>query len=157
MIHRLFNFRTWSINMLWIWLGVFGVLPFCLVVLCSFLTPGQHHLLAWSFTMQNYVQLLDPIYVHIFLRSFGLALFATVLCLCIAYPFAYSMAKLSPRVRPVIMVLLVVPFWPNGLIRIYSIIVFMVQYPQPDIIFMYSFVFWVMYVRGVYRVCNFLS
>ncbi|EIJ68817.1 spermidine/putrescine ABC transporter membrane protein PotB [Pasteurella bettyae CCUG 2042] len=50
---------------------------------------------------------------------------ATVICLAIGYPFAFFMAKINPKYRPILLFLLVLPFWTNSLIRIYGMKVFL--------------------------------
>ncbi len=49
-----------------------------------------------------------------------LAVKTTLLAFAIGYPFAYCMAKLPPRRRGIVMLLVIVPFWTNALVRIYG-------------------------------------
>ncbi|MEI1604726.1 hypothetical protein QJN73_25020, partial [Escherichia coli] len=51
--------------------------------------------------------------------------FATLACLVLGYPFAWFLAKLPHKVRPLLLFLLIVPFWTNSLIRIYGLKIFL--------------------------------
>ena len=53
-------------------------------------------------------------------RSLGLALLTTVICLVIAYPFSYYITTRSPAVRNVMLALVMIPFWTNFLVRNYA-------------------------------------
>jgi spermidine/putrescine transport system permease protein len=65
-------------------------------------------------------RLADPLVLEIVARSLGYALLTTVICLVIAYPFAYHLATRTPRVRAVLLVLVMLPFWSNFLVRTYA-------------------------------------
>jgi spermidine/putrescine transport system permease protein len=84
---------------------------------------------AWGvspdWTLLNYAKIFDPLYISIFWSSLKLALISTVLVTAIGYPFGYFMAKLPPKWKNLTMILLIIPFWTNALIRLYGwIIVF---------------------------------
>ncbi|MBF0256382.1 MAG: spermidine/putrescine ABC transporter permease PotB [Gammaproteobacteria bacterium] len=103
------------------WLGLFVLAPHLLVVLTSLMTPHPQHLGTYPFTLDAYVQLLDPLYASVLLDSLGLAALTTLICLLLGYPFAYTIAGLSTRWRALLLFLLIVPFWTNSLIRTYAI------------------------------------
>ncbi len=67
-----------------------------------------------------YRRLSDPLVLQIVSRSLGYALLTTLICLVIAYPFAYHLATRAPRVRAVLLVLVMLPFWSNFLVRTYA-------------------------------------
>ena len=73
-----------------------------------------------EFTLANYQNILKPSYLRILLKSLSLAVQTTVLCLLIGYPFGYFMARTSPKWRGILLLLIIVPFWTNALIRIYG-------------------------------------
>ena len=73
-----------------------------------------------EWTLENYQRILNPSYLRVLLKSLGLALQTTLLCLGIGYPFGYFMAKAPKRWRSILMLLVIVPFWTNALIRIYG-------------------------------------
>ncbi|MEG0997246.1 MAG: spermidine/putrescine ABC transporter permease PotB, partial [Clostridia bacterium] len=79
------------------------------------------YILGLSFlTFSNYARLADPQYLLVLLNSLKLSAITTALCIVIGYPFGYLMARLSPAARSILMLLIMVPFWTNALIRIYG-------------------------------------
>ncbi|MCB9139579.1 MAG: ABC transporter permease [Caldilineaceae bacterium] len=104
-----------------VYLLLFFVAPLLIVLLYSFLKRGPYGQLIWEFTVGNYVRVFDPLYLNIFWRSVWLAFIATVGCLLVAYPFAYYIARRpSTRTRNLLLVLVMIPFWTNFLIRTYA-------------------------------------
>ncbi|RIK39366.1 MAG: spermidine/putrescine ABC transporter permease [Chloroflexi bacterium] len=99
----------------------FFVVPLLILAVYSFLKRGAYGQLIWEFNLQNYVRVIDPLYLSILWRSFVIASATTLLCLLLAYPFAYYIARLSsPRWRNLLLILVMVPFWTNFLIRTYA-------------------------------------
>jgi spermidine/putrescine transport system permease protein len=76
---------------------------------------------AFAFSAESYVQLINPDYFAVFVRSVRLALFTTLICLLVGYPFAWLTYRLQARYRLVVLMLLMVPFWTNSLIRTYAV------------------------------------
>lgn len=69
----------------------------------------------------NYVFLTeDDLYWRAYLSSLKIALISTFLTLCVGYPIAYGMAKAAPEWRPMLMMLVILPFWTSFLIRVYA-------------------------------------
>lgn len=118
-----FFFKQFSVLLILGWLLAFALLPFLLVFFASFLKTSHSALLTYSFTFQNFIDLLQTGYVKVFLRSFWLASLSAILCLLLGYPFAYILAKLSEQARMICLFLLILPFWTSSLIRIYAIII----------------------------------
>ena len=102
------------------WLALFVVLPALLLLGCSFGERDEFGQVLWGFSLENYARLLDPVYLRIFLRSLGFAALTTVLCLLIGYPVAYHLARTAPRVRELLLLLVLVPFWTSFLVRTYA-------------------------------------
>ena len=103
------------------WFILFGVIPLLLLVITSFLTMDPANLVRFSFSLKAYSQLLiDPSYMIIFIRSVTLALTTTLLCLALGYPFAWYTARMTPKWRTSVLVLLMIPFWTNSLVRTYA-------------------------------------
>lgn len=103
------------------WFILFGVIPLLLLVITSFLTMDPADLVRFSFSLKAYSQLLiDPSYMIIFIRSVKLALATTLLCLALGYPFAWYTARMTPKWRTSVLVLLMIPFWTNSLVRTYA-------------------------------------
>ncbi|HEU4625359.1 MAG TPA: ABC transporter permease subunit [Steroidobacteraceae bacterium] len=119
-----------------IWLLLFFLIPFVIVVKIS-LAPsvfvGQppygpliewtsDHVLQLKLHVRNYRDLFgqDALYFQAFVYSLKVAAVSTVLCLLIAYPMAYGIARASPNWRNTLLLLVVLPFWTSFLIRVYA-------------------------------------
>lgn len=107
------------------WLVLFVFLPNLMIVATSFLTRDDASFVSLVFTLDNYARLLDPLYFDVLLHSLNMALIATLACLVLGYPFAWFLAGLPQKVRPLLLFLLIVPFWTNSLIRIYGLKIFL--------------------------------
>ena len=115
------GFRNRAIALILGWLTLFVFLPNLMIIGVSFLTRDESELIAPLFTLSNYGRLLDPLYFEVLLHSLWLALLATSICLLVGYPFAWLLAHLPARIRPLLLFLVVVPFWTNSLIRTYAL------------------------------------
>ena len=111
------------------YLTVFFLLPTLIMVLASFRTPGEFGGLAplvgedgtLDLTFESYTRFFtDSIYAEIFVKSIWYALATTLLCLALAYPLAMLIAKSSRKYRDLLLLLVILPFWSNFLIRIYA-------------------------------------
>lgn len=103
------------------YLTLFFAVPLVIVVVYSFATRnrfGGTDLSGWN--VDSYVKLAEPLVREIFFRSVWLAALTTVICLVIGYPFAYYLATRSLRVRNVMLVFVMIPFWTNFLVRNYA-------------------------------------
>src|SRR5690606_26902632 len=107
------------------WLVLFVFLPNLMIIVTSFLTRDDANFVTMVFTLDNYARLLDPLYFDVLLHSLNMALIATLACLVLGYPFAWFLARLPQKVRPLLLFLLIVPFWTNSLIRIYGLKIFL--------------------------------
>lgn len=117
------KFRFFSISVVWMWLAAFALLPNLALFLVGFLDKSDTSFFIPVFTLENYGRLLDPSFVQIFWESIRLAGISTVVCLLIGYPFAYILARSSKRMRPWLLLLVIIPFWTNSLIRTYALII----------------------------------
>ncbi|EDB2583891.1 spermidine/putrescine ABC transporter permease PotB [Salmonella enterica] len=107
------------------WLVLFVFLPNLMIIGTSFLTRDDASFVKMVFTLDNYARLLDPLYFEVLLHSLNMSLIATLSCLVLGYPFAWFLAKLPEKIRPLLLFLLIVPFWTNSLIRIYGLKIFL--------------------------------
>ena len=107
------------------WLVLFVFMPNLMIIATSFLTRDDAPLVKMVFSLDNYTRLFDPLYAEVLLHSLNMAVIATLCCLVIGYPFAFILARLPERVRPLLLFLLIVPFWTNSLIRIYGLKLFL--------------------------------
>ncbi len=71
-------------------------------------------------TLENYIALFDPLYLKVFAISIMIAFFTTLSCLVIGYPFAYFIATANPKYRSMLLMLIIIPFWTNSLVRTYA-------------------------------------
>lgn len=62
----------------------------------------------------------DELYLLTYLSSLKYAAITTAICLVVGYPFAYFMARARPSIRPVLMMLVMLPFWTSFLLRVYA-------------------------------------
>ncbi len=102
------------------WMGLFFFVPLLLVFVISFLMRGTYGGVEWTFSLGSYATLLDPLYLRIYLRSILLATATTTICLLLGFPLAYYMARLPAPWQAVWMVLIMIPFWTNFLVRTYA-------------------------------------
>lgn len=102
------------------WLFCFFLLPLVSVFIYSFIERGTYGGVQWNFTFKNYKHLFDGLYLGILWRSVSTALVCTAVCLLFGYPFAYYLARYRPKHRSILLLLVIVPFWTNFLIRTYA-------------------------------------
>ncbi|HSJ82971.1 MAG TPA: ABC transporter permease [Acidimicrobiia bacterium] len=105
----------------YVYLVLLFVVPLILVFVYSFATrdaTGQTVLQDWN--LDSYRRLFTAQVAEIFVRSLVLALVTTLICLAVSYPFAYYIATRSPRVRNILLVFVMIPFWSNFLVRTYA-------------------------------------
>lgn len=98
----------------------FVVGPLLYMVALSFATNGSGSSTIWSFTLENYKKIAEPVYLKSFVQSFQLAITSTLLIVFMGYPFGYFMAKLSAKRKKRMMLLIMIPFWTSSLIRMYG-------------------------------------
>lgn len=101
-------------------MGLLFVIPLLIVLAVSFATRGTYGGIIWQFTLANYVDLLHPLYGRILGQSLLFATLTTLLCLVIGFPFAYYIARAPRRQQSVWLMLVLVPFWTNFLVRTYA-------------------------------------
>ena len=111
-----------------LYLVIFFAIPSLIMVLASFRTPGEFGGLAplieegkLDLNLESYARFFsEAIYAQIFLKSVWYALATTLLCLALAYPLAALIAQSPKRYRDLLLLLVILPFWSNFLIRIYA-------------------------------------
>ncbi len=112
------------------YLVVFFAIPVLIMVLASLRNSGDFGGLAPLFseesgtldlTTENYGRFFsDLIYTELFLKSFAYAAITTLVCLVIAYPLAMLIARSAKKHRDLLVLLVILPFWSNFLIRVYA-------------------------------------
>ncbi|MDH7486411.1 MAG: ABC transporter permease [Anaerolineae bacterium] len=102
------------------WLIVFFFVPLLLVFAISFGERGTYGGVRWVLNLENYRRFFDPLYLRIFGRTLYIAAATTIICLLVGYPLAYFIATRPPRWRNAFLLLLMIPFWTNFLVRTYA-------------------------------------
>ncbi len=115
-------FQNFSISSVWAWLGIFALIPSLLVFITSLLASGDTELVRLQITLDNYLALVDIMYLRVFLRSLWLAFLCTFFCLVLAFPFAYLLTRMPERHRGMLLLLVIIPLWTSSLIRSYAIV-----------------------------------
>lgn len=103
-----------------LWTTVFVAVPLVYVLGLSFMKKAATWGVVAEFSLDSYKNLLNPVYLKVFAQSFWVAILTTVFALLIGYPFAYFTAKLPKKHRSLVLMLMLVPFWTNSLVRIYG-------------------------------------
>jgi spermidine/putrescine transport system permease protein len=111
--------RSWFVLPTWVWMAGLFAAPFAIVFAYSLLTRGVYGGVERPWTLENYQRLIDALYLSILLRSFGMALVATLLCLILAFPAALFISR-SPRHKNLYLQLVMLPFWTSFLVRTYA-------------------------------------
>jgi putrescine transport system permease protein len=126
-----FSGRTAVIGVPYLWLLVFFLLPFVIVFKISVsemeavqfknLLTLRDGVLQLTLKLSNYVFLTeDALYLKTYLASLKYAAVTTVLCLAIGYPFAYFMARAKSTLQPMLLMMVMLPFWTSFLLRVYA-------------------------------------
>jgi spermidine/putrescine transport system permease protein len=114
------------------YLLVFFAIPSLIMVVASLRYPGDFGGLAplvyrdeegthLDLTLESYTRFFsDVLYLQLFLKSFWYAALTTLLCLLIAYPLAMLIARSPKKQRDLLVLLVILPFWSNFLIRVYA-------------------------------------
>ena len=105
------------------WLTLFFVVPLLIVLIYSVSYKQTYGGIDIGFTLEHYKMVFDPIYLGVVLRSFYFAILSTVITVLLAFPVAYYMAFAQQKTKNLLMFLVIVPFWSNLLIRLYSFII----------------------------------
>lgn len=103
-----------------LYIALLVFVPVLLITAYSFFERGRFGGVVWTFTLENFARLFDPLYLSVVLNSLGIAAVVTVLALAIGYPTALMITRLSPRWRTVALIAVLLPFWTNFLIRTYA-------------------------------------
>jgi len=126
--------RLWLIIIPGLWLFLFFFVPFAIVGKISFSQAAiarPPYLPIWQFSrdgilkisldLENFAFLLkDRLYIAAYLNSIKIAFFSTLITLLIAYPIALSIARASEKVRNLLLMAVILPFWTSFLLRVYA-------------------------------------
>lgn len=113
-------FRIAVLTLIWGWMAVFVLAPALLVIVTSLVERDEVNFVRWVFSLASYQRLFDPLYLQVLIESVSLAGIATLACLLVGYPFAFGLSRLAPQYKPLLILLLMVPFWTNSLVRTFA-------------------------------------
>ena len=102
------------------WLLLFFLIPTLLVIIISFCTADSFGNIGKGFSLNAYSDITNSAFLKIFIRTIKISILTTVICLSVGIPVAYAIARMEKRWQQNFMLLVIVPFWTNFLIRIYA-------------------------------------
>ncbi|SHJ98178.1 spermidine/putrescine transport system permease protein [Clostridium amylolyticum] len=106
-----------------LWMLAFFIVPLLLILVVSFCTRGETGDIIFKFTLSNYERMFNKLYLVIFLKSLMVSIFTTLICLIFGYPFAFIIARANKKIKPLLLLLIILPFWTNSLVRTYAMII----------------------------------
>lgn len=105
-----------------VWLLAFFLIPLALIWAFSFGERSGITEIEISLTLKQYARAMEPLYLGIFAKSLWMAALTTILCLVVAFPVAVVIVFSPPQMRMWLLLLVILPFWTNLLIRTYALI-----------------------------------
>ncbi|MFO0733810.1 MAG: ABC transporter permease [Nitrospiraceae bacterium] len=103
-----------------LWMVILFVIPLLLVFVISFASRGTYGGIEWDWTLSNYADLVHPLYAKILGQSIWYAALTTAFCFLLGLPLAYYIARSPARWQPLLLMLVMLPFWTNFLVRTYA-------------------------------------
>jgi spermidine/putrescine transport system permease protein len=103
-----------------VWLALFFLVPTLLVFILAFRPADPFGGIGRGWTLATARALADPQYLAIAWRTLWVSLASTALCMLLAVPTGYAVARASPRRRNLLLMLVIVPFWTSFLIRVFA-------------------------------------
>ncbi len=104
------------------WLGLFFFVPLGIIWLYSFGETEGLTKIRLTWTLENYKRLLEPEIISLFWRSVWLSVISTAICIVISYPIAMVIATAKAKWKPWLLLVIILPFWTNLLIRTYALL-----------------------------------
>ncbi|WP_231618832.1 ABC transporter permease [Nonomuraea sp. SBT364] len=105
------------------YLVVLLLVPLAMVLSYTVFQRGRFGGVVYEFTTENFTRLFDPLYLGVVVESLKMAGLATLIALLVGYPTAYLITRLPGRWKTVALVMVVLPFWTNFIIRVYAWII----------------------------------
>jgi len=103
-----------------LWLAVFYALPLALIIVVSSAARGTYGGILWSMSIESYARFFDMLYLGVLARSIAIALISTAVCVVLGFPISWWMARLPTRGQQLMVLLILIPFWTNILVRLYA-------------------------------------
>ena len=101
-----------------VWFTIFFLAPLVIILVYSFLKKGLYGGVEWEFSIQAYKQMINPAYGVVLVRTIWISAISTIITILIALPCGYAIAKSKHQI--VFLILIIVPFLTNSLIRIFA-------------------------------------
>lgn len=107
------------------WIVLLILIPMAYVAFMSFMQRGRFGGIRLQFSLEAYESFFDPLYLQVILKSVGISVKTTIMCILVGYPFAYYIAKRPAKKAALIILLVMAPFWTSGLVKTYSWVLLM--------------------------------
>lgn len=105
-----------------LWLLLFFIVPLAIMWAFSFGTNEGLTTIKITGTFGNYARAVEPLYLEIFGKSVAVAALTTAICLFVGFPIAMAISFASAKWKPWLLLLIMLPFWTNLLIRTYALL-----------------------------------
>ncbi|MFL2918299.1 MAG: ABC transporter permease [Thalassobaculaceae bacterium] len=105
-----------------LWMLIFLLVPILIIGIFSFSAKQGLVDISASWVLDNYIRAFDPVYLSVFFKSIGIAALTTLICFLVGFPVAIGIASAPKSWKPVLLMIVVLPFWVNLLIRTYALI-----------------------------------
>ncbi len=105
-----------------LWLAVFFLAPLALIWGLSLAEKRGIIEIAYTWQFDNYLRAFEPVYLQVLWKSIWVAAVTTAICLVVAFPIMFAISFAPQRWKPLLLILVILPFWTNLLIRTYALI-----------------------------------
>ncbi len=104
-----------------VWMMIFIFVPLLLVAYFAFTRGDSKNFETFRFSLENFKEFFQPVYLEVLGRSIGISLISTLLCFALGFPMAYIIANQKKiKTRNTMILLFVIPMWMNFLLRTYA-------------------------------------
>lgn len=103
-----------------IWLLLLFLIPTLLVFAIAFRPADAFGGIGTGWTLETFRRLMNPSYPQIIWRTLWMSVVTTAVCLGVAVPVGYYIARTKPAMRSTLLMLVIIPFWTNFLVRIFA-------------------------------------
>lgn len=101
-----------------VWFTLFFTVPLAIIIAYSFMKRGLYGGVEFELTLNAYREMFNPSFAMVLVRTIYISIVSTFLCIILAIPCGYAMAR--SKYQTFLLLLIIIPFWTNSLIRIYA-------------------------------------
>lgn len=113
--------EEWAVTIpSFVWLLIFFLIPTLVIFAFAFKPSDSFGGIGEGWTLKNIYALVDSSYLVLIWRTLWLSVSATVMCLALGLPVGYQLARASTKLRQLLLLLIIVPFWSSFLVRIFA-------------------------------------